>query len=296
MKMHKTLLFAPGSRAELLEKSQSSAADAIIFDLEDSVASSAKAQARENIKQALAKGLTKPMYLRVNHPESEEYILDIEMLKHSDNWQQLEGIILPKAENQTTIQTVASSLSLLEQERPTPQTELSIIPLIETCLGLRNTYEIAKSSTRVRGLSLASAEQGDFMADLGGHWTPQSLALMYPRSKLVAEARAAGVTWLIDGVFMNLDSDAALQTECKIARELGFVAKMAIHPKQLSSILTVFLPTSAEIKFARGLLAAFKNAVEQGQGAIRYEGVMVDYANARLAERTLALAEGTPCQ
>jgi citrate lyase subunit beta/citryl-CoA lyase len=168
---------------------------------------------------------------------------------------------------------------------------LAILPLIETCLGLRNGFEIAKASPRVSGMSLASAEQGDFMVDLGGRWTPRSLALSYPRSKLVVDSRAAGVQWLVDGVFMNLKDTDALREECLIARELGFVGKMAIHPTQVEVMHQVFSPSAAEIEYARGLLAAFREGEARGVGAVKYEGMMVDYANVRLAERTLSLAE-----
>jgi citrate lyase subunit beta/citryl-CoA lyase len=141
-------------------------------------------------------------------------------------------------------------------------------------------------------MALASAEQGDFMVDLGGRWTPRSLALTYPRSKLVVDARAAGVQWLVDGVFMNLKDTDMLREECLIARELGFVGKMAIHPTQVDVMHTVFSPSELEVAYARGLIAAFREGEARGVGAVKYEGMMVDYANVRLAERTLALAGG----
>jgi citrate lyase subunit beta/citryl-CoA lyase len=139
-------------------------------------------------------------------------------------------------------------------------------------------------------MALASAEQGDFMVDLGGRWTPRSLALAYPRSKLVVDARAAGVQWLVDGVFMNLKDTDMLREECLIARELGFVGKMAIHPTQVDVMHTVFSPSELEVTYARGLIAAFREGEARGVGAVKYEGMMVDYANVRLAERTLSLA------
>ena len=157
-------------------------------------------------------------------------------------------------------------------------------------MGLRNTFDVASASPRICGVSLASAEQGDFMLDLGGQWTPQSLALSYPRSKMVIDARAAGVQWIVDGVFMNLNDLDALRVECKIARELGFVGKMAIHPTQLPIMHEVFTPSQAEIEYAQGLLEAFAQAESRGLGAVRYQNMMIDYANVRLAQRTLSLA------
>ena len=289
-KMHRTLLFAPGSRTELLTKAQLGAADAMIFDLEDSVPLNAKDEARKNIQQVLGLGLKKPMYLRISNPRAGDYVADLGVF-HNHSLFNVAGVALPKADDAYDIETVSKVLQDIEIKAGVAVGSLSILPMIETCLGLRNSFDIAKSSKRVSGMALASAEQGDFMVDLGGHWTPRSLALTYPRSKLVVDSRAAGVEWIVDGVFMNLKDTQMLREECLIARELGFVGKMAIHPTQVDVMHEVFSPSAEEIEYARGLIAAFREGEARGVGAVKYEGMMVDYANVRLAERTLALVE-----
>jgi len=289
-KMHRTLLFAPGSRTELLTKAQLGTADAMIFDLEDSVPLNAKDEARKNIQQVLGLGLKKPMYLRISNPRAGDYVADLGVF-HNHSLFNVAGVALPKADDAHDIETVSKALQVIEIKAGVAVGSLSILPMIETCLGLRNSFDIAKSSKRVSGMALASAEQGDFMVDLGGHWTPRSLALTYPRSKLVVDSRAAGVEWIVDGVFMNLKDTQMLREECLIARELGFVGKMAIHPTQVDVMHEVFSPSAEEIEYARGLIAAFREGEARGVGAVKYEGMMVDYANVRLAERTLALVE-----
>ena len=289
-KMHRTLLFAPGSRTELLTKAQLGMADAMIFDLEDSVPLNAKDEARKNIQEVLGLGLKKPMYLRISNPRAGDYVADLGVF-HSHSLFNVAGVALPKADDAHDIETVSKALQVIEIKAGVAVGSLSILPMIETCLGLRNSFDIAKSSKRVSGMALASAEQGDFMVDLGGHWTPRSLALTYPRSKLVVDSRAAGVEWIVDGVFMNLKDTQMLREECLIARELGFVGKMAIHPTQVDVMHEVFSPSAEEIEYARGLIAAFREGEARGVGAVKYEGMMVDYANVRLAERTLALVE-----
>lgn len=273
-----------------MAKAQDSSADGLIFDLEDSVPAQAKSQARLTAAQALADGLKKPSFLRINHPRAGDALSDLEVLVHkaAPSWM---GVILPKAEAPADIEWLSDRLDEIEARSGWAQGSIQILPLVETCLGLRNTYDLARSSGRVCGMSLASAEQGDFMVDLGGRWTPASLALSYPRSKMVVEARAAGLSWLVDGVFMNLADAPALQTECLLARELGFIGKMAIHPNQLEVMHQVFTPSAQDVEYARGLLEAFRAAEAQGIGAVRYQGMMVDYANVRLAERTLSLAQ-----
>jgi citrate lyase subunit beta/citryl-CoA lyase len=289
-KMYRTLLFAPGSRAELLSKAQLGAADAMIFDLEDSVPLNAKDEARKNVHQALALGLKKPMYLRISNPRAGDYLADLGVLANQ-SLVNVAGVALPKADDAQDIETVSKALQEIEIKAGVAVGSLSILPMIETCLGLRNSFDIAKSSKRVSGMALASAEEGDFMVDLGGRWTPRSLALNYPRSKLVVDSRAAGLEWIVDGVFMNLKDTQMLREECLIARELGFVGKMAIHPTQVDVMHEVFSPSAEEIEYARGMIAAFREGEARGVGAVKYQGMMVDYANVRLAERTLALVE-----
>lgn len=287
--MYRTLLFAPGSRPDLLAKAQLGAADAMIFDLEDSVPLNAKEEARSNIASVLALGLAKPMFLRISNPRAGDFLADLNVLAAAGHLFNVAGVVLPKADDAADVHAVATALCDIEAKSGLKADSLSILPLIETCLGLRNSFDIASSSPRVRGMALASAEQGDFMVDLGGRWTPRSLALTYPRSKLVVDARAAGVAWLVDGVFMNLKDTEMLREECLIARELGFVGKMAIHPTQVDVMHDVFSPSQTEIDYAKGLIAAFREGEARGVGAVKYEGMMVDYANVRLAERTLAL-------
>jgi citrate lyase subunit beta/citryl-CoA lyase len=289
-KLYRTLLFAPGSRAELLSKAQLGAADAMIFDLEDSVPLNAKDEARKNVQQALALGLKKPMYLRISNPRAGDYLADLGVLANQ-SLVNVAGVALPKADDAQDIETVSKALQEIEIKAGVAVGSLSILPMIETCLGLRNSFDIAKSSKRVSGMALASAEEGDFMVDLGGRWTPRSLALNYPRSKLVVDSRAAGLEWIVDGVFMNLKDTQMLREECLIARELGFVGKMAIHPTQVDVMHEVFSPSAEEIEYARGMIAAFREGEARGVGAVKYQGMMVDYANVRLAERTLALVE-----
>jgi citrate lyase subunit beta/citryl-CoA lyase len=288
--MFRTLLFAPGSRPELLAKAQAGNADALIFDLEDSVPANAKDQARSNVAEALAAGLRKPMYLRINNPRAGDFRRDLAVLQQAASLANVMGVIVPKADDAQDVQAVASVLVDIEGQGKAPAGSLAIVPLIETCLGLRNTFELCRASPRVVGIALASAEQGDFIVDLGGRWTPSSMALAYPRSKMVVDARAAGIQWIVDGVFMNLKDLAALRSECELARELGCTGKMAIHPTQVEVMHEVFSPRAEDVEYAQGLVAAFREGEARGVGAVQYRGMMVDYANVRLAERTLSLA------
>ncbi|MEP9379081.1 CoA ester lyase [Aquabacter sp. CN5-332] len=283
MPLHRSLLFAPAARPELMEKAGHSGADALIFDLEDSVPPAGKPGARINLQTALAKPGEPPIFVRVNHPSENDTAADIGALVGS----RLAGILLPKAERTDEIHLVDRLLKETEERLGLAKDTLLLIPMIETCLGLRNAFELASAVPRIGGMCLASAEEGDFMLDLGGRWTPEGEALLYARGRLVCEGRAAGVEWLIDGVFMNLKDDDALRRESILARNMGYLGKMAIHPRQLPVLHEVFSPTAEEVDYAIGLVEAMRTAEAEGRGATQYRGMMVDYANLKRAKKVL---------
>jgi citrate lyase beta subunit len=98
------------------------------------------------------------------------------------------------------------------------------------------------------------------------------------------------MTWLVDGAFMQLADEPALECESRLARTHGFNGKVAVHPRQVAPINRVFTPTDAEVERAQKLIDAFRSAETQGRGAIQFQGMMVDYANVRWAEQILSLA------
>ncbi|MGH3484204.1 MAG: HpcH/HpaI aldolase/citrate lyase family protein [Nocardioidaceae bacterium] len=289
----RSLLFSPGSRPDMMAKAKRSGADSLIFDLEDAVAPGARAAAREAVAAALTEESDDPtsgapasplVFVRVNHPSTGELEADLDAVVGAGPF----GIVLPKTETAAEVAALDQAIGIHEQRAGRPPGAIVLLPLVESCLGLRFTYEIATASPRVVGLAFSSGDDGDFMADLDGQWTPVGEAMLYPRSKLICDTRAAGLGWPVDGVFMQVDDEVALAKECRLARRLGFAAKMAIHPRQLSAIHAAFTPTPEEIAFAKELLAAFESAQASGSGAFRFQGLMVDKANVRRAEQVLA--------
>jgi len=287
MRPFRSFLFSPGIRPEMMEKAPHAGADALIFDLEDSVPRGRHAEARKHTKEALAQCGTSPAFVRVNHPATGEMEKDLEAVVSEG----VCGIILPKAQTPGDVSRLDAVLSNLEARQGLSPGSVIIMPLIETCRGLHFTYEIVTASQRVRATAFSSGEEGDFMVDIGGNWTPEGEAFLYPRSKLVCESRAAGIEYPIDGVFMNLADEAALLQECHLARNMGFAGKMAIHPKQISVIHSVFTPSAEEIEYSRGLIEAFNAAEENGKAAIQFRGMMADYANLKRAKYVLNLAD-----
>ena len=281
----RSALFVPGVRPEFIPKADTAGADALVLDLEDSVSHNAKAAARLNLTKALGERADRLTFVRINHPSAGCLELDLSVLAPHTN----QAIILPKCEQVADVVAVDRWLAGFERAHQLDSDTLTVVVVVESPLGLRNLYELLVASPRVRGAALASAEEGDFIVELGAQWTPDGTALSYARGKFACDARAAKAQWLFDGAFMNLTSNEALERESRLARVCGFNGKMAIHPRQVATINQVFSPSAAEIDRAQRMIAAFREAEAQGRGAVQFEGMMVDYANIKRAEQLLAL-------
>lgn len=281
----RSMLFAPGDRLDLITKATRSAADAVIVDLEDAVATSAKDAARANLSAWPDSAL--PFFLRVNGFGSGAMWKDLVAAVEAG----VEGVILPKAGNGKVMLKACGALSSLEAAAGRPEGSIPLIPMIETAMGVLNAVEILSDCRRVQAVMFGSGEQGDLVADLGVEWEPTGTGLAYARSRVLLAARAAGVPHPIDGVFMNYRDQEALRTESRLARRLGYVAKLAIHPAQLEVINEVFTPTPDEVARNRAVLEAFDRAEAEGRASVAVDGRMVDRAVARTARSVLARAD-----
>jgi citrate lyase subunit beta/citryl-CoA lyase len=281
----RSFLFVPGTRTNLLSKALATGADAVIFDLEDSVPPGQKEEARALVSIELARSPERLTFVRINHPRLGNLDKDLAALApHA-----AQAVMVPKVEGTRDIEEIDARLAAHELDAGLEVGAIGILVVIESSVGLRNLFDTVSHTKRVRGAALASAEEGDFMCDIGGQWTATGEALTYARGKFVCDARAAKMTWLVDGAFMQLGNEPALECESRLARRHGFNGKVAVHPSQVKSINRIFSPTDAEVERAQKLIAAFRGAESQGRGAIQFEGMMVDYANVRWAEQILSV-------
>jgi citrate lyase subunit beta/citryl-CoA lyase len=203
----------------------------------------------------------------------------------------VEGLILPKAEAPAVVSKIEGALTVSERIGGRPHGSMTIIPLIESAAGVRLTFEIASASDRVECVMFGGGEQGDLVADLGVEWTPEGTGLMHSRSQVLLSARAAGVLHPMEAVFMDFRNNDALRVESEIARTLGYVGKVAIHPAQVPVINDVFTPAPEIVDYQRKVLAAFEEAEAAGKASIAVDGKMVDYAVARVARAIIARAD-----
>ncbi len=281
MKAVRSMLFAPGDRPDLIAKAARSPADGVIVDLEDGVAMGVKKEARANLG-SLPDGEVS-FFVRLNGFDTGLMWEDLLAAAHAG----VAGVIIPKVQQRRVMLKVCGALSALEAATGRPDGSIALVPMIETALGVQNAFEIVGGSPRVQAVMLGSGEQGDLVADLRAQWDPEGTGLHYSRSRVLLAARSAGVAQPIDGVFMDYRNLEGLRTESRLARRMGYVAKLAIHPAQVAVINEVFTPTEEELARNRAILEAFEEAESRGKAAVSVEGRMVDYAVARTARSVL---------
>lgn len=280
----RTMMFAPGSDHRKISKAIEGEADAVILDLEDAVAVSEKARAREMIAEALRFPRKGSLYIRVNSVNTEFFYADMMSVMVRG----LNGVVLPKCESAEEVRRVDWLMGLLEQERGLPSGSVELVPLVESAAGIQNSYAIAAATTRVKRLIFGAI---DFTLDIGTNLSKQGREIFYARCQLVVSSRAAGIMPPIDTVFPDVRDAEGWEADCREARQLGFQGKLVIHPSQVEIANRVFSPTPDEVAYAYKVVQAFSEAESQGMAAIQVEGKFVDYPVVKRARDILALDE-----
>jgi citrate lyase subunit beta / citryl-CoA lyase len=261
----RSYLFVPGNRPDRFEKARAAGADAVVLDLEDSVAPADKSKARAAVAEWLS--AARPVMVRVNTSDSEWFAEDVRLAWHPG----IAGVLLPKAERSEEIGFLAEKFGAT-----TP-----ILPQIETARGFRNMPALAATAP-VRNLLFGSI---DFQLDVGT--MAEEDELLYFRSQIVLDSRLAGIEPPVDGVTTDLHSEDKVRTDALRSRRLGFSGKMCIHPKQVPIVNECFSPTAEEESWARRVVEG--SAAAPG-AAIAVDGKMVDRPVLARAQVILAKA------
>lgn len=283
MKPIRTALFAPGSNERVMNKALESGADAVILDLEDSVALAAKAEARARvasvIDQVAATGGRRPVIIvRVNGAGTGLLADDLAMIVRPG----LDAVMLPKAETIAEVQDLAAALASCDAE---------IILQIESALGVYRCFDLIQASPRVATTCIGGARDGDLQTDLGAAWSIEGTELLYARSKVLLDSRAAGVAYPLDGVFSDLADETGLLADSRLSARLGYVGRTVIHPKQIAPVRNAYAVPTEEIAYYQKVSIEFTAAEKRGLGAITVDGKLVDYAMFQRAQRVLELAQ-----
>ena len=283
--MPRSYLYVPGDAGRRLELANSKGADAIIADLEDGVAATQKAVARQQVRAWLAQPTAHPKverWVRLN--VGAQGIDDLEQVFGTG----LHGVCIPKVADPQDVRRVASELARLEHAHHWAGPGVSIMPLIESADGLLSAVAIARAP-RVLRLQLGEV---DLAADLGLEPTTDEFEFLNARATVVTASRAAELTPPVGAVQIELRDLASLEQSSWRLRRLGFRARAAIHPSQLQMIHTVFSPSEQDVDEARRLIARYEDARESGVGVLVDEdGRMVDEAVVLRSRSVIALAQ-----
>lgn len=280
MRRLRSVLFVPGIRPDRFASAEAAGADAVVFDLEDSVEPSRKDDARRAIgkwfDETARPAASSVRLVRVNAAKTSWFAADLAFVRDLTH---VDGVVLPKAETADQVRAVAASASTT--------TSRPVIPLLETPRGVLNAAAIAAARATVPVL-LFGAE--DLTAELGVPRTVDGDELLFARSQVVLAAASVGAD-AIDAVFTDIAATADLRRDAERARALGFHGKMAIHPSQIATIHEVFTPSAAELDHARRIVDAYDAALKDGTGVIRLDDKMVDAPVATRARKLLTLAK-----
>ena len=287
--LHRSHLFVPGSDPQMMGKALLAGADAVVLDLEDAVAPSAKEAARREVRQVIEQVAEDPsrspgdVNVRINRRGDSYDLEDLDAVV----WPGLDGIRLPKVEDARAIAAVAAQLDLLEHQRGLPAGRVALYLGIETALGLEQAPATLRASQRVARAGLGTH---DLLADLGTVGD-DDLATLHASGQLVLLSRAAGVGPPSDTVFTAVKDDDGLERAARRARSLGYFGKAVIHPRQIEPVHRVFTPTEDEIAHATAVVDAAARADESGDGAVALNGQMIDEPIVHRARAILALAD-----
>jgi citrate lyase subunit beta/citryl-CoA lyase len=274
-----------------MAKALESSADAVILDLEDSVPIAAKADARSLVAKAIDGAATAAgpsIFVRTNGPATGLMADDLAAVVRPG----LDAVLLPKVESVEEVQNLAAMLDRHELAAGMKPQTVAIILQIESALGVYRCFDLIKASSRVAGTCVGSARDGDLQTDLGCSWSLEGTELLYARSKVLLDTRAAGQdVYPLDGVFADLNDEAGLIADSRLSARLGYLGRTVIHPKQIDPVRRAYAVPDADVAYYQKVVLEFEVVEKSGTGAITVDGKLVDYAMYQRAKRVLNLAK-----
>lgn len=263
-------LFVPGSRPELFSKALAGAADALSFDLEDSVSAERKPEARRALIEMFAgesaRASGKIMIVRVNALDTPFFADDVAAVVRPG----LHMLNLPKPESADDVRAAVAAVEKAEKANGVT-TPVKLLINIESPRGLRLAAEMACAHPRVAGLQLGL---GDLFEPFGLH-RRENAAIAQAMFLVRMAAGEAGV-FAYDGAFANIKDEAGYRAEAEMARRFGMLGKSCIHPSQIAMANEVFRPSIEEIAHSVKVVEAARDADARGIGAYVVDGKMID--------------------
>ena len=279
----RSVLYTPGSNARAIEKAKSLPVDAIILDLEDSVAPDAKAAARTQVAAAVAgRGFApREVVVRINGLDTPWWLDDVNAIGHA----RPDAMLIPKVTRPAQFDDVIERLIDVHADP-----NVRLWAMMETPLAILRAETIAAAALDADNrLSAFVMGTNDLAKDTRARITSGRPAMLSWLMTCVAAARAHGID-IIDGVYNDLRNAEGFAQECAQARDLGFDGKTLIHPDQIEPCNAAFSPSPEEVAQANRIIAAFDLPDNRGKGVIELDGRMVERLHAEMARRTLVIA------
>ena len=286
--MIRSFLFTPANVARRVEKALGLEADAVILDLEDSVAPSDKAASRPAVVAALARPRKSLLYVRCNAPSTQWCYADLVQTVRKG----LDGVVVPKIESAADLHAIDWLLANVEREHGMAEGSLDLLPQIETAAGVQRVDRIVQARNlrpysgpwRVKRLCFGA---GDYANDMGLSPTLDEPELLDARARIVLASRAAGLEGPIDSPWFHFKESAAFARALERSRRGGFQGRCCVHPDQIAPVNEAYMPAAEEIASAQRIVAAFAEAEKRGAAAIQVDGQMIDYPIVHRAQKLL---------
>ncbi|KAK4218701.1 citrate lyase subunit beta-like protein, mitochondrial [Rhypophila decipiens] len=294
--LRRALLYVPASSQKMLTKSLSLTSDNITYDLEDAVAPSMKASARQALHSHLTSLPQKSrpssrgeLAVRINAISTPYALDDLLTLSKAPN---LDAIVIPKVNSASDLSFVTDVLRQTVPERFS-ENPIKLIALIESARAVMDLKSIcsAGQSANLSGLIFAAE---DFALDLSLTRTPSLKEFLYARSAIATAAKAFDLPSTIDLVCTSYKGEEGLkrlEEECQNGKEMGFNGKQCIHPSQVDTVQRMFGPSEEEVEWAVRVVIADEKAADAGRGAWTFQGKMIDAPVSGKARAVLARAD-----
>ena len=281
----RSLLFIPGDDEKKLGKGVASGADALILDLEDSVAPESKVSARDNVCEAVKGGGygRRELVIRVNAIETAWGMDDLRAAASVEP----DAILVPKVATPGDIVTVAKVLGAINAPA-----KVRLWAMMETPSSVLNSREIAALGADPENrLACLVMGTNDLLKESRARALHNRIAVVPWLAMIIVAARAYGLD-ILDGVYNDFRDETGFRDESEHGRTLGMDGKTLIHPSQVAPCNEVFSPTEEEVAWARKIIAAFEDPANARKGVITLEGKMVERLHLVMARRTVAIADG----
>ncbi len=281
----RSLLFMPADSEKKLAKAKASAADALILDLEDSVAAANRPNARALAKEFLGEHHPQSVWVRINPLGSDDFIRDVEAMVAA----RPAGFVVPKADGPQMLREIGHHIATREAKAGLKHESIRLLPVAtETPAAVLSLFEYRDPPPRLAAMTWGAEDLSAALGAAANRDDSGEFLLTYRivRSLCLIAAKAAGVA-AIETLHADFRDAAGLERAARAACREGFSGMLAIHPDQVGIINAAFTPSAADVEHAKKVVAAFAN----GAGVAALDGKMLDQPHLKQAQQILELAE-----